>query len=604
VRATQLDRLTTLVHISRMLTSELDPSEIVHQVLSSAIDLIPAADAGTLYLYDEETDKLRPMVSIGFGPSIYNIALEAGEAAAGQAFHLGHGEIHGGPEAIQKTLRTATPETLKYFREASQGVRTPRAAMTAALVFKSKPLGALVVDAMREGPAFGQDDLEFLEDFARIAAVAIMNARVYESEHSSRLRLEVLNAEITRQRDELDRRLRALDAMLETGRGGPRLGALAAKLAALTSSRVHVLDGIGRVRNIEPPDGVKDAADPRAPGEEALTELVERAGRERGRVSSNPDESTHLVASPITAGSELLGFVAIDTFGRVPDAVDEALVDSAALIASTFFVQEKALEEGDFRRRSDLLHRLLDGDVPKSASSVRPLRPPLVLAVGRVRRTAKPDRRHNDPNVVRALRTLSWDVLREVLPSSVVDVRGDGVVIACSPANRTLTEQLTRELEGIAERFMRDSPDWSVRFAVTDSIKDPSLVPQAWNEANLALKIRPWNGQPVVEVGGLGAYRLIINSTNVPYAVEFSQRILAPVLQHDRTLDGKILSTFRLYLAEGASVTAAARRLGVHTHTVQYRLNKLEELCGLSLRRSEDRLTLELALRILDLMRP
>lgn len=475
--------------------------------------------------------------------------------------------------------------------------------MSAPLLFKSKPLGALVIDAMKEGPAFGQDDLEFLEDFARIAAVAIMNARVFESEHASRLRLEVLNAEITRQRDDLDRRMRALDAMLETGHGGPNLGALAAKLAALTSSRVYVLDGIARIRYAEPRDGDKATSAPRPPDDPALVELVNRAGYDRRRVSSSPDEDTHLVASPIAAGSELLGFLVVDTYGRAPDAVDEALVDSAALIASSFFVQEKALEEGDFRRRSDLLHRLLDGDVPKSASSMRPLQPPLILAVGRARRTAKQGRRLTDPSVLRALRTQSWDALREALPNSVVDVRDDCVVIACSPATRNLPARLTGELEGIATRFVSALPDWSVRFAVTDPIKDPALVPQAYNEAHLALSIRPWSEQHVVEVGGLGAYRLIINSTNAPYAVEFSQRVLAPVLQHDRTLDGKILSTFRTYLSAGASVTARARRLGVHTHTVQYRLNKLEELSRLSLRQSEDRLTLELAMRILDLMR-
>jgi DNA-binding PucR family transcriptional regulator len=39
----------------------------------------------------------------------------------------------------------------------------------------------------------------------------------------------------------------------------------------------------------------------------------------------------------------------------------------------------------------------------------------------------------------------------------------------------------------------------------------------------------------------------------------------------------------------------------VHVHTVQYRLSRLEELTGLSLRNAEERLTLELALRILDL---
>jgi carbohydrate diacid regulator len=52
------------------------------------------------------------------------------------------------------------------------------------------------------------------------------------------------------------------------------------------------------------------------------------------------------------------------------------------------------------------------------------------------------------------------------------------------------------------------------------------------------------------------------------------------------------------------SLSLAARELRVHVHTVKYRLTKLEEMTGLSLRNTEDRLTLELALRILDLAGP
>jgi GAF domain-containing protein len=46
--------------------------------------------------------------------------------------------------------------------------------------------------------SFVPENLEMLERFAQIAAIAIVNARLYESEHANRVRLEVLNNEITR----------------------------------------------------------------------------------------------------------------------------------------------------------------------------------------------------------------------------------------------------------------------------------------------------------------------------------------------------------------------------------------------------------------------
>ena len=83
--------------------------------------------------------------------------------------------------------------------------------MATPLIFKGTRLGALVVDALLGETAFTPTDLAMLEDFAQIAAIAIVNAQIYGSEHTKRVRLEVLNDEITRQRDDLNKRLSALD---------------------------------------------------------------------------------------------------------------------------------------------------------------------------------------------------------------------------------------------------------------------------------------------------------------------------------------------------------------------------------------------------------
>jgi len=176
-------RLTTLLGVARMLTSELDLAEIVRQVLVRAIEVIPAADAGTLYLADSETGRLIVSDSVGFGPSIFKLSLEPGEAAAGRAFVAGRGAIYPDPEAVQEAVANAKPETYREFSKAS--LRSPKAAMVAPLIFKGTRLGALVVDALLGEAAFTPTDLAMLEDFAQIAAIAIVNAQLYGSEHPS-----------------------------------------------------------------------------------------------------------------------------------------------------------------------------------------------------------------------------------------------------------------------------------------------------------------------------------------------------------------------------------------------------------------------------------
>jgi hypothetical protein len=581
-----------------MLTSELDLSEIVHQVLVRAIAVIPAADAGTLYMVDASTGKLVATDSVGFGPSIFKIALEPGEGAAGRAYLRGHGEIFKDPDAVRSALSDATPETLKYFQEASRDLRSLHAAMSAPLNFKGKLLGVLVVDSMQTEHQFTQSDLTMLEDFAQISAIAIVNARLYGSEHTSRVRLEVLNDEITRQRDQLDRQLRALDSMSQIAREGPGLAALSARLADLCGARVCILDGLGRLR----------FADPQQVGEQLmatadLNELLAKVANDHHRHSVTKDRQ-HLVASPVVAAGELLGYVVIVANDVESPSLNEAVADMAALIASTAFVQERALEEGNFRTRADLLHRLLAGDVPRSAASFRPLPPPLRLAVAHLSRPdAGSSERAGESNVMRELRTIAEQQMRNSAFATVAAIKGEHLVLAWSAPPQESHFNTTEKLLAIA-RAVQDSVGWRIRFALTETIQDPQLVAQAFQEARLAIEIRPWSDDPIIEVGRLGAYRLIIGATSGSQALEFSRRSLSRVIDHDAKHKSHLLSTLRMYFSIGSSLSGTAKALNVHVHTIQYRLARIEELSGLKLRNSEDRLTAELALRILDLAHP
>ena len=444
----RLKRLTTLLEVARMLTSELDLSEIVHQVLVRAIAVIPAADAGTLYLEDPTSGRLVVTDSVGFGPSIFKLSLKPGEAAAGRAFLSGRGEIYPDQEAVFAAVADATPETYQYFQEASEGPRAPKAAMTAPLVFKGTVLGVLVVDTLHNKQTFTSEDLAMLEDFAQIAAIAIVNARLFESEHVNRVRLEVLNDEITRQRDELGQRLSALNSMSQIARQELGLGALTTRLACLTSSRAYILDGLARVRAAEPAIAHADLKE--MLDSEPCPELLRRVAEDLHPRAAMED-GNHLVVSPIVSGADLLGYVLVEAADPVSPNVNVALAEMAALIASTVFVRERALEEGVVRGRADLLERLLDGNVPKSAGSFQALPPPLQLAVGKLRRSesgsgASPV----DGNILREVCFIAQQVLKTQTVPTVATVRGERVVLAWSAGQRDVKFNATEKLESIA----------------------------------------------------------------------------------------------------------------------------------------------------------
>jgi len=78
--------------------------------------------------------------------------------------------------------------------------------------------------------------------------------------------------------------------------------------------------------------------------------------------------------------------------------------------------------------------------------------------------------------------------------------------------------------------------------------------------------------------------------------------VLQSVEEHEGRYGGDLLATLRAWLSAGCSTAAAADALVVHRNTVTYRLARIEQLAGRSLRDSRVRLELELALTIREIV--
>jgi len=248
-----------------------------------------------------------------------------------------------------------------------------------------------------------------------------------------------------------------------------------------------------------------------------VADLLERASRDRQRHTHDSGQY-RFIASPITAELETLGCVLLEQqIDGEADGLAETLVDSAALIASTVFVREQAREEGDFRRRADLLERLLNGDAPRTAAQFHELRPPLRLAVGAMRWVREKGRPTGAQHagLLRELRSVTADIIQRHGPASTVAIRDDHVIVAWSIARGEHLPDWPAAFGEIASMMERND-GWRTRFALTPVIDDPQAVPQAYRKSKLALEIRPWTGDTVIDVGALGAYRLIIGRHQAP----------------------------------------------------------------------------------------
>ena len=111
--------------------------------------------------------------------------------------------------------------------------------------------------------------------------------------------------------------------------------------------------------------------------------------------------------------------------------------------------------------------------------------------------------------------------------------------------------------------------------------------------ARSVTQLRGERGRVCVAYPDLALEALMVNDPEA--ARRFAEGELGPLAaRDDATL--RLASTLSVFLEEGASFVRAARRLGVHTNTVTYRVRRAEELLGHKV--TERQLELRVALRL------
>jgi GAF domain-containing protein len=589
-----------LIEVSRSLNSKLDLRSIIRQILQAVQRVIPAADSGTLYIYEPQSDKLVVYDTVGLGPEMFDVAVRPGRGITGRAFEKQSAHLYPDGDAVVEHMQDGGDDNLRMYAAASGGLTPPKSAMTAPMLYKDKPVGVLVAHNLLRPGIFNSFDLMLLDSLAQTAALALANARLFEAEKEAYAKLEAVNQELVVQRDQLQRQLTVRNLLAELARSDFSLQSVATRLAEICRGHVWVLDAFYQVLASEPHVSRRAVHELDGSNKELVLGELRMAMRSRSIRQGSLRHGWSLMIGPVCSGPEVDGFVLVELPDRVPDSVDETAVDSACLIIALRHLRERAQNESELRSRGRLLEQVLEGGSPTAAAGLRQLRPPLCLVVAQVR---SPDGIDVGTTPDEAGFQRLQSLVQHQEPRAVVAVHQKCLAILVSLADQRELGSVVASMDTVAHRLSEIDPDLETAFAVCEPVEDLGLLSSAFHEGRLSLIARRQLGlaPKVSAIGGLRAYRLLLRSASEADVIELCTATLGPVRNYEARHGATLLSTYRAYLAHDSSPKDTARALGVHPHTIQYRLDRLQALTGLDLKRFEERLTLELATRILEL---
>lgn len=198
--------LTVLQDVARNLTSELDLNKLLREILHSAVGVLKAS-AGSLLLWDEVTNELVFAVTDGGG----------GEALEGQRMPADRGIAGWVFTQRQPNIVHEVRSNERFYStiDESLGYRTS-SLIAVPMITKGQVIGVLEVLNKESGERFNESDRDILYALAGQAAIAIVNARLYQEVRDEQDRIIALEEDVRKElaRDFHDGPAQTLAAMI------------------------------------------------------------------------------------------------------------------------------------------------------------------------------------------------------------------------------------------------------------------------------------------------------------------------------------------------------------------------------------------------------
>lgn len=284
--------------------------------------------------------------------------------------------------------------------------------------------------------------------------------------------------------------------------------------------------------------------------------------------------------------------------------VDRILIIQAAMVLAVALNIEDRLTDMMERLNSDFLDRLVGGLLSRDEAYMRAGRLGLNLSRGWITVLAAPDmmprtdgEAQNMWHRLHAARDSLQRELENWLPEGWVGVLGDCTMVIWvqKPPDAA---KIPRIIQQVLKRYISGT---TFSIGVGEKLcSEAAHFAEAYREVKQTVEIgRKLNGQgQVTYSSSLGSNFILFEAGQSNAWQAFSDQLIHRLVAHDRKHDSRLVDTLEAFLEAGGNIAAAARMLHTHVNTVRYRLARVEEITGRSLKSTRNRFDFQLTLKI------
>ncbi|MFJ7153841.1 PucR family transcriptional regulator [Streptomyces sp. NPDC101118] len=360
------------------------------------------------------------------------------------------------------------------------------------------------------------------------------------------------------------------------------------KLAAHVQGWAALYDTSGAVVAAAPEWAARRAA--------RLTADVERL-RERPAPASAVVGGTEdrVELQSLGTGRRARGALAVGTGAPLGTAERYAVHSAVALLTLTT-ERSRSLHEAESRLGAAVLRMLLAGEAEHARSVAGPLYGGLLDSPFRlfIAEATVPEELTALGDAVESAAGRAGEALLVVPePGRLVVLAGDGAAAVTACADHAEALEARR---GRAESANGPVPATDDLVVGLSAPAGPATAAAAYKQADQALAVARRRGRALVEHEDLAAGSVLPLLADDAVRA-FADGTLRALRDHDATGRGDLVASLHAWLSRHGQWDAAAADLGVHRHTLRYRMRRVEEILGRSLDDPDVRMELWLALK-------
>lgn len=344
---------------------------------------------------------------------------------------------------------------------------------------------------------------------------------------------------------------------------------------------------------------------------EFLSKKLKRIlGRRVGRVTAEIEGSkvdVH-IQPVIVAGEDYARLIIWLTEGSL---YETNVIEQAATIIALEIVKMRAVSETERRFRGHFIEQLIQGRIPNKADvlsrglafgwNLSEPYTPVVIGVRDYAKRLAIGQGNNDP--LEGLRRLWTAVLQIADDEDIIAVHiGAQILLLFRTEPGIDIEIRIRRLINEIHKDLATEKD-AIYAGIGRELADIMNLGVGVEQAMKALEIGRLisDNDCITHYDELGIFRVLSPCANHPESDMFCQELLGVLLESDVTNKTEYILTLDTFLRCNCNLREAASQLYIHYNTLRYRLSKIEELAAVDLDSSEDRLSLQIALKILRL---